>query len=289
MKQVSRKIIISADSTCDIGNELKERFHVQFFPYHILLGDRQYMDNVDITPPDLYEAWRRKRILPKTAAIGVGEYFNYFKPWVDNGYEVIHLNLGSALSSSYQNCCIAAQSLGHVYPIDSCSLSSGNGLLVIEAAQRIAAGLSAERIQKEVTELIPHVHASFILDTLEFMHAGGRCSSVVALGANLLHLKPCIEVDNRHNGAMSVGRKYRGKLGDVLEKYTGETVSMYSELKLDHVFITHSGIPEDYIKLVKKILRAQTDFREIHVTTASCTISSHCGPNTLGVLFMTKS
>jgi DegV family protein with EDD domain len=285
---LSQKIILSADSTCDLGNDLKERYRVEYFPYHIILNDKQYLDNVDITPPDIYQTWYREKVLPKTAAIGAQEYYQYFKPWVDQGCQVIHLNLGSALSSSYQNCCIAAKELGNVYPIDSCSLSTGTGLLVIEAANRISAGMPAEQIQKEIISLIPNVHASFILDTLEFMHAGGRCSSIVALGANLLQLKPCIEVDNQHEGAMDVGKKYRGRLADVLRRYTADTIAKYDNIKLDHVFITHSGISPDYSNLVKRELESLTNFREIHITTASCTISSHCGPNTLGVLFMTQ-
>lgn len=286
---LNQKIILSADSTCDLGDELKDRFHVSYFPYHIILGNQQFRDNVDITPPDLYETWRKHKMLPKTAAISLEEYYQYFKPWVESGYQVIHLNLGSALSSAYQNCCIAAKSLGNVYPIDSCNLSSGTGLLVIEAANRIAAGMPAEQIQKEIQSLVPRVHSSFILDTLEFMHAGGRCSSVVALGANLLHLRPCIEVDNQNGGAMHVGKKYRGKLEDVLAHYTEDTLAAYPNRKQDHVFITHSGIPEHYISLVKKILEEKAEFKEIHATTASCTISAHCGPNTLGILFMTEN
>ncbi len=285
---MSQKIILSADSTCDLGSDLKERYHVEYFPYHIILNGKQYLDNVDITPPDIFQTWCREKVLPKTAAIGAGEYYRYFKPWVERGYQVVHLNLGSALSSSYQNCRIAAEELGNVYPVDSCSLSTGTGLLVIEAANRIAAGMPARQIQTEIVSLIPHVRASFILDTLEFMHTGGRCSSIVAMGANLLQLKPCIEVDNQHEGAMVVGKKYRGKLDDVLRKYTADTVAKYKNMKPDHAFITHSGIPCEYSRLVKQELQSLAAFREIHITTASCTISSHCGPNTLGVLFMAQ-
>lgn len=284
---MNQKVIISADSTCDLGEELKTRCRIQYYPYHIILGDKQYTDGVDISSSDLYEAWYQKKILPKTAAIASEEYCDYFRPWVQKGFQVVHLNLGSALSCAYQNCCAAAKELGNVYPVNSNSLSTGLGLLVLEAAQRAAAGMPAERIQREVAALTPRVHASFILDTLAFLHAGGRCSSVAALGANLLHLKPCIQVDNRNGGAMTVGKKYRGDLGKVLPQYTADVLADHPNPKLDHVFITHSGISEEYIKLVKKELRTRTNFKQIHVTRASCTISAHCGPNTLGVLFMT--
>lgn len=285
---MTNKIILSADSTCDLNSGLKQKYLVNYYPYHIILGENQYLDNVDIFPDDLYEAYRQKHILPKTAAIGMGEYYEYFKKWVDEGYDVVHLNLGSAISAAHQNCKLAAESLGHVYPIDSCSLSTGTGLLVIEAAERIAKGMPARQIQQEVSALTQKAHASFILDTLEFMHAGGRCSAVTALGANLLHLKPCIEVDNKNGGSMNVGKKYRGDLDKVLEQYVKNKLENCDDLKLDRIFITHSGISEERIELVRKLIQKLADFREIHVTRASCTISCHCGPNTLGVLFLTK-
>lgn len=285
---MGKKVILTADSTCDLGEELKSRYQVHYYPYHIILGEKQYTDSVDITPDDLYTAWREKRLLPKTAAISMEEYYHFFKPWVDEGCEVVHLSLGSALSSAYQNCVLAAKELGHVYPVDSCNLSTGTGLLVIQAGERIRAGMTGEEVQKEVQKLVHCSHASFVLDTLEFMHAGGRCSSVVALGANLLSLKPCIQVNNADHGSMSVGKKYRGSLDKVLLKYTEDTLSAYGEPDLDHVFVTHSGISQERIDLVVEQVKKLAGFRELHVTQASCTISAHCGPNTLGVLFMTK-
>ena len=148
--------------------------------------------------------------------------------------------------------------------------------------------MPAEQIYQEVSALATHSHASFILDTLEFMHAGGRCSAVTALGANLLRLKPCIEVNNLRGGAMNVGKKYRGNLEKVLPQYTRDKLADRADLVLDRVFITHSGISEKYIDLVRNTIQEVADFREICVTRASCTISCHCGPNTLGVLFLTK-
>ena len=144
------KIILSADSTCDLGPQLQQQYDVHFYPFHILLGDRSYTDSVDIQPEDLYRAWREKRLLPKTAAITPTEYLDYFRPWVEAGYEVIHLNLGSSLSSAHQNCCIAAQQLGHVYPVDSCNLSTGIGHLVLDAGDWIREGFSAAEIAERL-------------------------------------------------------------------------------------------------------------------------------------------
>lgn len=282
-----KKIILSADSTCDLGDILKERYEVNFQPLHINLGNKQYNDGIDITPDNIYDTFKEHRILPKTSAPNPMEYINYFKKWTGEGYEVIHLSLGSGLSSSYQNCCIAAQELGKVYPIDSCNLSTGIGLLVIEAAERIAKGMEATQIYQEVNELRSKVHASFIIDNLTYLYEGGRCSALSALGANLFGIKPCIEVDNS-SGKMMVGKKYRGSLPKVLKNYTVDKLNNMTDLKTDRIFITHSGTSLENIDLVKRTIKETYDIKEILVTRAGCTISSHCGPNTLGVLFMSN-
>ena len=284
----SQKIILSADSTCDLDEELKERYHVNYFPLHINLNGKDYLDNVTITPEEIYQEYYDHKVLPKTAAVNVQEYIEHFRPWVEDGYEVIHVNLGHALSSSYQNCCLAAQELGHVHVIDSCNLSTGTGLTVVAAGKMIEEGLDAETIAEKLRGGTSRRHASFILDTLTFLSAGGRCSSVTAFGANMLKLKPCIQVDNR-DGSMAVGKKYRGALDKVLVKYAKDELARYSDINTDLLFITHSGIPQDYIDLVKKTVEDTIPFKEIHITKASCTISCHCGPNTLGILFETNS
>lgn len=284
-----QKIILSADSTCDLGEELKARYDVHYYPFHIILEEQDYQDNVDITTKEIFDAYYARKVLPRTAAINVGEYVDYFKPWVDKGFEVIHLNLGGAISSAHKNCVLAAKELGgHVYPIDSFSLSTGIALQVIEAGEMIREGLAAPEIAEKLLALRPRCHASFILDTLDFMRAGGRCSTVVAVGANLLNLKPCIEVDNS-DGSMHVGKKYRGNLQKVLPLYVRDKLTQYPDIKRDHIFITFSSIDPALEKLVRKTIRETMDFKEIHSTHASCTIASHCGPNTLGILFETLS
>ena len=170
--------------------------------------------------------------------------------------------------------------------VDSCNLSTGTGLLVVAAGKMIEQGLDAAEIADALRKRTSKCHASFILDTLTFLHAGGRCSSVAALGANMLKLKPCIQVDNR-DGSMGVGKKYRGSLDKVLVKYVKDELAKYSDINTDLLFITHSGIPQEYIDLVRKTVEETMKFKEIHVTKASCTISCHCGPNTLGILFET--
>ena len=285
--QPDSKIILSADSTCDLDAELKERFHVSYFPLHIILNGKDYKDNVDITPEEVYQEYYDSKVLPKTSAVNAEEYIEHFRPWVEKGYEVIHINLGHALSSSYQNCCLAASELGHVHVVDSCNLSTGTGLLVVAAGKMIAEGLDAKTIAEALRKRTSKCHASFVLDTLTFLHAGGRCSAVAALGANVLKLKPCIQVDN-HDGSMGVGKKYRGSLDKVLVRYVKDELARYDNINTDLLFITHSGISQDYIDLVRKTVDEIMHFKEIHVTKASCTISCHCGPNTLGILFETK-
>ena len=283
-----RKVILSADSTCDLGEELKARYDVQYYPFHIILDGKDYQDNVDIHIEDIFRAYYDRKALPRTAAINVEEYVEYFRPWVDQGFDVLHFCLGGALSSAQRNCVLAARELGgHVFPIDSCNLSTGISLQIIEAGERIRAGMSAAEIAQAMKEIIPHCHASFILDTLEFMRAGGRCSTIVAVGANLLALKPCIEVDNS-DGSMRVGKKYRGNLKKVLPQYVRDKLTQYDRIKRDHLFITYSSIDPSYVELVRRTVLDMMDFKEIHVTTASCTIASHCGPNTLGILFETE-
>jgi DegV family protein with EDD domain len=287
-----QKIILSADTPCDIGETLKARYQVSLHPLHIILENKQYTDGQDITSAQLYEAWWKRKQLPRTAAINPEEYQQYFSTFLEQGYEVIHISLGSGLSSSHPNALIAANALkekGNVYIIDSCSLSTGFGLLVCEAGERIKAGLPARQIVEEVRALTQDTRASFVLDTLEFMRAGGRCSSITQIGAALMNLKPTIIVKNDRQGSMIVGKKYMGKLAPSLMKYVDDQLKDRTDLVLDRVFVTHSGMDDPTIidRVVERIRELQP-FQEVFVTQASCTISCHCGPNTLGVLFLTK-
>lgn len=285
---MENKVILFADSTIDLTEELKERYNIHTLPIYIILGDKTYADG-EITSEEIFEHYRNTNELPKTAAINMTDVYDALKPYVDDGYEIVYISLGSALSSSFRNSCLAAEELaGKVYPIDSCSLSTGAGLLAIEAAERIAKGMSAKQVAEEVSALTQNNHASFILDTLEFLHAGGRCSALAAFGANLLGLKPSIKVFNEQNGSMGVGKKYRGKFEKVVLNYVDDTLAEYENIKTDRAFITYSSMDDELVKKVYDYLESKGIFKEIFITRASGTISSHCGPNTLGVLFMTQ-
>lgn len=282
-----KKIILSADSSCDLGPELKNRYNVHYFRFHILLGGRSYLDGLDLTSNDIFSIYRQRKCVSKTAAIGVGEYYEKFKKWTSQGFEVIHINLSSAISSAYQNCCIAASELEGVYPVDSKNLSTGMGQLVIEAAKRIESGLSAKQIQEEIVAMTGKVQTNFILDTLDFMCAGGRCSMISAMGANILKLKPCIEVDNS-TGTMYVGKKYRGALEKVAIQYTNERFSKIDSINKERLFITHSIQSPELLQKVYEHIKNLNIFKEIYITDTGCTISSHCGPSTLGLVFLVK-
>lgn len=285
------KVLLSADTPCDIGPELKERYHVSLFPLHILLEGKQYTDGLDITLNEIYHAWWERKALPRTAAINPEEYIAYFTPFLEQGYDVIHISLGSGISSSHQNAKIASEMLakkGNVYVIDSCSLSTGFGLLVCEAGERIKRGMDAKTIAKEVSSLSGDTRASFIVDTLEFLRAGGRCSSLAQIGAALMNMKPTILVKNERQGSMVVGKKYIGKLEAALMKYVDDQLKDRTDIITDRVFVTYSTMDDALVERVCERVRALQPFGELFATNASCTIGAHCGPNTLGVLFLTK-
>lgn len=288
---MSKKVILTADSACDLTPDLRERYHVAgYYPLHILYEKATYDDGVDINPDEIFRRFYATGKLPKTAARNVEEYAESFRPFVEDGYEVVHVSLGSSLSCTHTNAKLAAEQFdGSVYVVDSQNLSTGIGLLVIEAAERIAKGMSAKEVFDEVNALVGKSHASFILDTLKFLAAGGRCSAVAAFGANLLQIKPSIEVHNQDGGSMGVAKKYRGKLDKCTLEYVRDQMDLYSDIRPERIFITHSGMYPEIVEYVRQELKSMNKFAEIFETRASSVISSHCGPNCLGVLFMTES
>ena len=278
-------IVITSDSTTDLGAALMERYNVSTIPLGVTLGDKTFRDGVDITPDDIYEHHRKTGELPKTTAANVGECIDFFRPFVEAGKTVIHFTISGEMSSTYNNACLAASEFDNVYVIDSRNLSTGGGLLVIAAAEMANKGLEAKEIVEKIEELKACVDASFVIDKLDYLHKGGRCSAVAVLGANLLKLKPCIEVKN---GSMGVGKKYRGKYADVLKEYVLERLGDGSDIDLDRVFVTHAGCDMEIVESVVELVKKTLPFKEVFVTRASCTISAHCGADTLGVLFIRK-
>jgi DegV family protein with EDD domain len=279
-------VIIASDSTCDLGPALIARYGIQIVPLSVNLGDKVYTDGVDIDPDMIYRHYEEKRELPKTAAPNVLDFETFYQKYTAQGYAVVMFTISSTMSSTYNNARLAALDFEDVYAVDSCNLSTGGGLLVVAAAEMAKNGTSAAEIAKTCEELTGKVDASFVIDSLEFLHKGGRCSAVAAFGANLLRLKPCIVVKG---GKMSVGGKYRGKYGDVLLKYVADRIGDGSEIELDRIFVTHAGCDREIVDACVAKVKELAPFGEVHVTRAGCTISSHCGRNTLGVLFIRKN
>ncbi|MBQ6717467.1 MAG: DegV family protein [Clostridia bacterium] len=280
------KIIISSDSTCDLSAELKERYDVRIIPLGVTLGDKVYRDGIDINPDDIYAHHAKTGELPKTTAANVGECIDYFTDLTKDGDAVIHFTISSTMSSTYSNACLAAAEFENVYVIDSKNLSTGGGLLVVSAAEMAKSGMEAGDIVAELEKLIPYVDASFVIDSLEYLHKGGRCSALAMMGANLLKLKPCIEVKD---GSMGVGKKYRGVYGRVLSEYVDERLQNIDDIDNRRVFVTHAGCDSEIVNAVVEQVKSKGIFKEVFLTRAGCTISSHCGANTLGVLFIRKS
>ena len=282
---MSKPVIITADSTCDLSPELLEHYQIRIMPLTILLGDDSYRDGIDFTPDDLYARYHTDGTLPKTAAPSVQDFLDFFGPLTEQGFEIVHLDISAELSGTYNAAFIASQELEGVYTVDSRMLSTGLGLLCIEGAECAARGMAAADIAEHLRALTDKVDTSFVLDTLEFMWKGGRCSGVAALGANLLRRKPGLEMSG---GKLGVYKKYRGGINAVYKQYITERLAGKS-IRPGHIFLTESGeIDPSVIAELEALIRSLVDVREIHHTRAGCTVSSHCGPKTLGVLFINE-
>ena len=279
------KIKITSDSTCDLSREQIEKFGIEIMPLAVAMGDKDYRDGVDIHPDAIYEHVSNGGGLPKTAANNLADYTEVFGRYAAEYDAVIHLNISAEFSSCYQNARLAAEEFENVYVVDSRNLSTGHGLLVLKAVELAESGMDAAEIARILRETADRVDASFILDQLEYLKMGGRCSAVAVLGANLLKLKPCIEVKE---GKMGVGKKYRGAFVKCLKDYITDRIGGRDDLDLDRVFVTHSGISQELLDVAVETVRELQPFREVCVTRAGCTVSSHCGPDTIGVLFIRK-
>lgn len=283
---MKKQIIISSDSTCDLSEELIERYKIRILPMGVSLGDRIYRDGIDITPDDIYAHNAKTGQLPKTSAINMAENGDFFSELTKDGSAVIHFTISASMSATYNNARMAAEEFQDVYVVDSKNLSTGGGLLVIAAAEMAQRGVEPEEIVQQVSALADCVDASFVVDSLEYLAKGGRCSAVAAFGANVLQLKPCIYVKN---GAMGVGKKYRGKFDKVLLGYVADRLADKENIDLTRVFVTHAGCDPQVVARVVEEVKNTLPFEEVLVTRAGCTVSSHCGANTLGVLFVRKT
>jgi DegV family protein with EDD domain len=279
-------IKITADSTCDLSKDLLASMNITLMPIGILVDGKAYRDGVDIMPADIFRFVDEEGKICKTTAVNIYEYGGFFTELSLKYEAVIHICIGSGFSSCYQNAVQAAQSFNNVYVIDSQNLSSGSGHVVYEAARMAMEGANAKDICRSLEELIPKVDASFVIDRLDYLYKGGRCSGLEMLGANLLQIKPCIEVID---GKMKVGKKYRGSFERCLRHYVQDRLVNDQDIDFSRVFITHPMCSKQTVDMVKELLYDYAKFEIIIETPAGCTVSSHCGPNTLGILYKRRN
>ncbi len=283
---MSKKVLIASDSTCDLSPELIEKYGIKILPLRVTLGENEYSDGVDINPDVIYAHYEKNGELPKTAAVNISEFAAFYEKYVEQGYSIVIFTISSSMSSTFNNARLAAEDFDDVYAVDTKNLSTGGGLLVLAACEMAQKGMSACEISTECERLAKKVDASFIIDNLEFLHKGGRCSAIERLGASVLQLKPCIVVKD---GAMGVGKKYRGKFAIELHKYIADRIGDASDIDTRRIFVTHAGCDQSVVEACVEQVKAYGAFDEVLITRAGCTVSSHCGRNTLGVLFIRKN
>lgn len=283
-----KNVAITADSTCDLPSQIVKDNNITIIPLSILLGDDAYLDGVDVLPRDIYSHVDKTGVLPKTAAVPPARYIEVFGELVEQGYKVVHIGLSSAISSSYQNACVAAQEFDDVYCVDSKSLCTAMGLLVLKACDFREKGYDAKKIADKVNKLVPKVSATFVLDSLEYLHKGGRCSGVAKFGANVLGIKPSIAVDNA-TGSLDVAKKYRGKIDVVYKQYINDCLKDKNKIDSDRIVVANSGgVSPEILAFAKGVVEGKDRFDQVIFADAGCTISSHCGPKTLAVFYIRK-
>ena len=276
---------ILSDSTCDLSQDILKAHNISLIPLTVIKDGKEFKDGVSITPSVIFDHVAAGGALCTTSANSVGEYAEQFAKYAEDFDGVLHINIGSGFSSCYQNACIAAEDFANVRVVDSQNLSTGQGLVVLEACRLAKECSSLDQLQQQVQAFTEKVEASFLVDKLIYLAKGGRCSAVTALGANLLNLKPCIDVKN---GKMGVSKKYRGKYAKCLATYVQERLANRDDIRRDVLFVTKTSVSDEEYQAVMEAVREYGKFETVYETLAGCTVSCHCGPGTLGVLFVRK-
>lgn len=279
------RIKVLSDSTCDLPQELIEKYDITIVPLTVIKNEQAFFDGITITPAEIFAHVASGGSLCSTAAVSAGDYAQWFEKYTSDYDGVVHVNISSEFSCSYQNACLAAESFNNVRVVDSRNLSTGQGLVVLEVIKLAQTCQTLDELHQKAQAFTEKVEASFLLDRLDYMVKGGRCSSAAALGANLLNLKPCIEVKN---GKMGVVKKYRGNYAKCLATYVKDRLANRDDLERETLFVTHTPVTDDCLKAVADAVKEYADFKNIYWSEAGCTVSCHCGPGTLGVLFVRK-
>ena len=279
------KIKILSDSTCDLSRELLEQHNIGIVPLSVIKNGADFKDGITINPADIFEHVANGGDLCSTSAVSIGEYADVFEQYAKEYDGIIHINIGSGFSTCYQSACLAAEEFDNVRIVDSKNLSTGQGLVVLKACELAASCDDLDVIADELRAYTEKVESSFLVDKLDYLVKGGRCSSAAALGANLLNLKPCIEVKD---GKMSVGKKYRGNYAKCLANYVKERLDGREDIDRSTLFITQTVVSDDCHAAVLEAVKTYGGFEKVYETKAGCTVSCHCGPGTMGILFARK-
>ena len=278
-------IKIISDSTCDLSPEQVKNLNIALAPLTVVKDGESFQDNVTITPAEIFAHVAAGGSLCSTSAYNIADYQDLFSRYADDYDGILHISLGSGFSASHQNARLAAEEFSNVRVVDSQNLSTGQGLVVLYACEKAKTCESLDALYEDVQAYAPRVEASFLLDQLAYMVKGGRCSAAAALGANLLNQKPCIEVKN---GKMGVVKKYRGNYAKCLANYVKDRLDARDDIVRDHMFLTYTTVSEEAHAAVTNAIETYGHFQTVYETQAGCTVSCHCGPATLGVLFVRK-
>lgn len=278
-------IKILADSTCDLPQSLLTQYHITLTPLTIVKDNEAFLDGVTITPADIFAHVAQGGALCSTSAVSVGEYLDHFQRYSADYDGVIHISLGSGFSTSYHNACLAAEDFDNVRVIDSQNITTGQGFLVLKACELAQTATDLDVLAQQLREYASHIETSFVVDKLDYLAKGGRCSSATALGANLLNLKPCIEV---HNNQMTVVKKYRGSYAKSLAAYVRDRLEGREDLDDQRIFVVQTVVSDECYQTVLDAVQTYGHFQTLLEATAGCTISCHCGPSTLGIVFVRK-
>ena len=278
------KVRMTADSTCDLSPELVRKYDVGIAPLSVIIDGEVFHDGVDVTPRDVFRASEAGKSV-RTAAVNTYEYKEFFREQLKNCDQLVHICISSEFSTCYADACEASAGMENVFVVDSRNLSTGSGLLVLEGADLAAEGKTGAEIAEALRSKTGMVDASFVVRTVDYLRRGGRCSGLEALGAKMLHIRPSIVV---RDGKMHPGEKYRGRYEHYLKHYIRDQLENDRDIDFRRVFVTHSPSEEGLVRFAIDTVKSYGLFQEVLETMAGCTVCSHCGPDTLGVLFMRK-
>ena len=279
------RIKILSDSTCDLSRELLEQHNIGIVPLSVIKDGKDFKDGITITPADIFEHVAAGGDLCTTSAVSIGEYADIFEKYAADYDGIIHINIGSGFSTCYQSACLAAEDFSNVRVIDSRNLTTGQGFIVLKACELAETMEDLDAMADALRVYAEKVETSFLVDKLDYLVKGGRCSSAAALGANLLGLKPCIEVrDNK----MTVVKKYRGNYAKCLATYVRERLADREDIDRDTLFVVSTVVSDECRASVLEAVQAHGHFNAVYEPKAGCTVSCHCGPGTLGVIFIRK-